>query len=57
MAEKSRAEYFRQLRKNKKQLVFMIDKEKAESLDKKLFAKGESRIEWFRRKVDEELSE
>ncbi len=57
MAEKSRAEYFRQLRKNKKQIVFMIDREKAESLDKKLLAKGESRTEWFRRKVDEELGE
>ncbi len=55
MAEKSRAEYFRQLRKNKKQIVFMIDREKAESLDKKLSAKGESRTEWFRQKVDEEL--
>ncbi len=57
MAEKSRAEYFRQLRKNKKQLVFMIDREKAESLDKKLLARGEGRTEWFRRKVDEELGE
>ena len=33
MAEKSRAEYFRELRKAKKQLVFMVDKEKAEALD------------------------
>ena len=33
MAEKSRAEYFRELRKVKKQLVFLVDKEKAEALD------------------------
>ena len=57
MAEKSRAEYFRELRKAKKQLVFMVDKEKAEALDRKLAQKGASRTEWFRKKLDEELSE
>lgn len=57
MAEKSRAEYFRELRKAKKQLVFLVDKDKAEALDKKLAEKGEGRTEWFRRKLDEELGE
>ena len=57
MAEKSRAEYFRELRKTKKQFVFMVDKEKAEALDKKLKQRGEGRTEWFKRKLDEELSE
>jgi len=57
VAEKSRAEYFRELRKSKKQLVFLVDKEKAEALDKKLAEKGEGRTEWFRRKLDEELGE
>ena len=57
MAEKSRAEYFRELRKAKKQLVFMVDREKAEALDRKLAKKGEGRTEWFRRKLDEEISE
>lgn len=57
MAEKSRAEYFRELRKTKKQLVFMVDKEKAEALDAKLSKRGEGRTEWFRRKLDEELGE
>ncbi len=56
-AGKSRAEYFRERRKAMKQLVFMIDKEKAEALDKKLSERGEGRTEWFRRKLDEELSE
>lgn len=55
MAEKSRAEYFRERRKAKKQLVFMVDRDKAEALDKKLEQKGEGRTEWFRRKLDEEL--
>lgn len=57
MPDKSRAEYFRELRKNKKQLVFMVDKEKAEALDKKLSETGEGRTQWFRRKLDEELGE
>ena len=57
MAEKSRAEYFRERRKALKQIVFMVDREKAEALDKKLEEKGVSRTEWFRQKVDEELGE
>lgn len=57
MADKSRAEYFRELRKAKKQLVFMIDREKAEALDRKLTDRGEGRTEWFKRKVEEELSD
>ena len=56
MPEKSRAEYFRELRKAKKQLVFMVEKEKAEALDKKLSERGEGRTERFRRILDEELS-
>ena len=35
----------------------MVDKEKAEALDRKLAQKGESRTEGFRKKLDEELSE
>ncbi len=57
MADKSRAEYFRELRKAKKQLVFMVDREKAEALDKKLTERGEGRTEWFKRKLDEELGQ
>ena len=55
MSPESRAEYFRERRKAMKQLVFMVDREKAEALDKKLSEKGQSRIEWFRQKLDEEL--
>lgn len=57
MSPESRAEYFRNLRKVKKQLVFMVDKDKAEALDRKLADRGETRTEWFRKKLDEELSE
>lgn len=55
MPNKSRAEYFRELRKAKKQLVFLVDKGKAEALDKKLAERGEGRTEWFKRKLDEEI--
>lgn len=55
MSPESRAEYMRERRKKLKQLVFMVDREKAEKLDKKLADRGESRINWFRRKLDEEL--
>lgn len=57
MAGKSRAEYFRELRKKQKQIVFLIDRDKAEALDRKLSERGESRTEWFRRILDKELSE
>ncbi len=56
MAEKSRAEYFRELRKAKKQLVFLVDRDKADALDRKLLERGEGRTEWFRRVLEEELS-
>lgn len=55
MEQKSRAEYYRERRKKLKQLVFMVDKEKAEKLDRILADREESRIDWFRRKLDEEL--
>lgn len=57
MADKSRAEYFRNRRKAKKQLVFMVDPQKAEKLDAKLKAEGIGRTEWLRRKIDEEIGE
>ncbi len=56
MAEKSRAEYFRERRKKMRQLVFMVDREKADALEKKLSEQGKTRIDWFREKLDEEIS-
>lgn len=55
MTDKKRTEYFRQRRQSMKQIVFLIDKEKARLLDEKLQEKGMGRTEWFRAKVDEEL--
>lgn len=57
MSPESRAEYFRNLRKKKKQIVFMLDADKAERFDNLLKERGEGRTEWFRRKIDEELNE
>lgn len=57
IANKSRAEYFRERRKQKKQLVFMLDNDKAEKLDEKIKEKNMTRSAWFRQKVDEEIGE
>lgn len=57
MEQKSRAEYYRERRKKLKQLVFMVDKGKAEKLDKILSDREESRVDWFRRKLDEEIGD
>lgn len=57
MAPESRAEYFRELRKRKKQFVVLVDKGKMEQLDKKLKKNGETRTRWLNRKIDEEILE
>ena len=57
MSPENRAEYFRERRRKLRQLVFMLDPEKADQLDAKLRQRGESRAGWFRRIVDRELSE
>lgn len=56
MAPKSRAEYFRERRKKLRQLVFMVDPEKAEALDALLEKQGKSRAEWFRGVLNETLA-
>lgn len=56
MTPKSRAEYFRERRKKLKQLVFMVDPEKAEALDALLTRQGVSRAEWFRGVLDTTLA-
>ena len=55
MAPESRAEYFRELRKKKKQFVVLVDKEKMKQLDEKLAKNGETRTGWLNRKIDEEI--
>ena len=55
MADKSRAEYFRDRRKKLRQLVFMVEPEKADALDAKLAAQGITRTQWFRNILDDEI--
>lgn len=55
IAEKSRAEYFRERRKTMKQFNVMLKKEKIEALEKEIKRQGKTKVEWFEEKVDEEL--
>lgn len=55
MAPESRAEYFRELRKKKKQFVVLVDNEKMKLLDEKLAENGETRTAWLHRKIEEEI--
>lgn len=57
IAEKSRAEYFRERRKTMKQFNVMLKKEKMEALEEKIKKQGKTKVEWFEEKVDEELKE
>lgn len=56
MADKSRAEYFRDRRKTMKQFNVMLKKEKIEALEVRLKEQGKTRVQWFEEKVDEELN-
>lgn len=57
MAEKSRAEYFRERRKTMKQFNVMLKREKIEALEEKIKSKGKTKVEWFENVVDKELGE
>lgn len=56
IADKSRAEYFRERRKTMKQFNVMLKREKVEALEKEIERQGKTKVEWFEEKVDEELS-
>nr|DAQ34071.1 MAG TPA: hypothetical protein [Caudoviricetes sp.] len=55
LADKSRAEYFRERRKTMKSFNVMLKREKVEALEAKLKAEGRTKAEWLDEKVDEEL--
>ena len=55
VAEKSRAEYFRERRKTMKQFNVMLKREKIEALEKKIKSEGITKVEWFENIVDKEL--
>lgn len=52
---KSRAEYMRARRENKKNFSVLIDKSKAEQLEQKLLARNQTKAAWLEEKIEEEL--
>ena len=55
IADKSRADYFRERRKEKGQFYAEIDKHRLEKLTKILEAQGKTKTDWLNEKIDEEL--
>lgn len=52
---KSRAEYFRERRKTKKDFNVLIPKEKYEAIDKRLKEQNKTKTKWLIEKIDEEI--
>ncbi|WP_274952467.1 hypothetical protein [Angelakisella massiliensis] len=55
MSPESRAEYFRERRKAKKQFSVLSTRERVEALEAKLKEQGKTKVQWFEEKADEEL--
>ncbi len=55
MAEKSRADYFRERRESRKSFNVLLDREKAEKFELKLKEIKKSKAQWLNEKIDEEL--
>lgn len=53
IAEKSRADYFKQRRKNTKPFYVEIESKKMEQFEKKI--QNKTKKEWLNEKIDEEL--
>lgn len=54
MTQKSRAEYFKERRKDRKDFNVLIPKEKYEKIDKKLKEQQKTKTQWLIEKIDEE---
>lgn len=57
MAQKSRAEYFRERRKIRKTFTVLANREKVEALENKLQEMGKTKVQWFEEKAEETLCE
>ena len=57
VADKSRADYFRQRRETRKHFSVLIDRRKAEAIEQKLAEEGKTKTAWLEEKIDEELGE
>lgn len=56
IADKSRAEYFKERRKNTKAFYVEIEKEKMEAFEKKLSDTNRTKKEWLNERIDCELN-
>lgn len=54
MTQKSRAEYFRERRKNLKGFSVLIPNEEYDYIDKKLKEKNKTKTQWLLEKINEE---
>ena len=59
VANKSRADYFKERRKQSDTKAFYVevDRRKLEALEGKLSQKGKTKKEWLNEKIDSELNE
>lgn len=59
VANKSRADYFKERRKEKDTKAFYVEVERAklEKLENKLLAESRTKKDWLNEKIDEELEE
>lgn len=55
IAEKSRADYFKERRKNTKAFYVEIEKDKMERFEVKISNEGLTKKDWLNEKIDEEL--
>lgn len=55
IADKSRADYFKARRENKKTFSVVLDKEKLEQLEKELQKQSKTKTGWLLEKIDEEI--
>ena len=55
IANKSRADYFKQRREERKNFSVLLDKPKADKFEKKLKDINKTKSQWLNEKIDEEL--
>lgn len=56
-AKRERADYFKERRKTIGQFSVSVNREKLDSLDKRLKEKGQTKTAWLNEKIDEEIGE
>lgn len=57
LQKKSRADYFRERRKEIGQFNISVSREKLNALDEKLKSQGKTKTKWLNEKIDEEIRE